>query len=295
MMAAAELEQVRKLLTAVPFNAAQPVAAARAGIDSLGDSFVIPAGVKVESVELGGTPAQRLTADGNGPVLLYLHGGGYVIGSSKSHHHVTGLLAQQMKGVVYSLDYRLAPEAPFPAARDDAVGALGTLLGRYGPARCAVAGDSAGGGLSFATLVAARDAGLPMPACVVGISPWVNLGTESGSYDRLKGLDPVLSRDVVEYFAPRYAGDRNRRDPGLSPLFAEVVGLPPTLIQIGDRECFLGDAVAMHEALIAAGVDTQLAVWKEMFHVWHLYWPMLSEGRAAVDEAAQFVAKHCVP
>jgi acetyl esterase/lipase len=106
-----------------------------------------------------------------------------------------------------------------------------------------------------------------MPACAVGISPWVNLNTDSASYDRLAAQDPVLSREVVEYFAPRYAGNRNRNDPRLSPLFAKLDGLPPTLIQIGDRECFLGDAVGMHEALIAAGVDTEIAIWKEMFHV----------------------------
>jgi len=291
-MASAELDQVLRLFAAAPFDPERPVATARAGIDALGETFAPPPDVAIETVELGNRPAERSIARADGPVVLYLHGGGYVIGSPKSHRHATALLAQQIDGVVYSLDYRLAPEAPFPAAVEDATRALADLLGRNAPSKCAIAGDSAGGGLGFATLVAARDAGTAMPACMVGISPWVNLGTESASYDRLAGLDPVISRTVVEYFAPRYARERSRRDPLLSPLFANLEGLPPTLIQIGDRECFLGDAVAMHEALIAAGVDSELAVWKEMFHVWHLYWPMLNEGRAALDQAARFIVRH---
>ena len=290
-MASAELERLRMQLTAVPFDAAQSLTDARAGIDALGDSYAVPDGVKIESTELGGTPAERLTFDDNGPVVLYLHGGGYVIGSPKSHRHVTGLLAQLIKGVVIALDYRLAPEAPFPAALDDALRAFRELVGLFPPKRCAVVGDSAGGGLTFSTLVAAHESGLAMPACAVGISPWVNLTTDSASYDRLAAHDPVLSREVVEYFAPRYAGNRNRNDPRLSPLFAKLDGLPPTLIQIGDRECFLGDAVGMHEALIAAGVDTEIAIWKEMFHVWHLHWPVLREGRDAVSEAAAFIMR----
>jgi acetyl esterase/lipase len=187
------------------------------------------------------------------------------------------------------LDYRLAPEHPFPAA----LAAYDELIRRHDAPSVAVGGDSAGGGLSFATLVAARDRTLAMPGCVVGISPWVNLGTENPSYDRLAAVDPMLSREVIGYFAPRYAAGADVRDPRLSPLFARLQGLPPTLIQIGDREAFFGDATAMHECLIGAGVDSELVVWKGMFHVWHLYWPMLAEGRRAIAEIAAFVRRHC--
>lgn len=292
-MAKPDLERVRKLVEAAPFGGTQTVAAARLGFDALGDMFEAPKGLTIEPSSLGGVAAERLVADSAGPAVLYLHGGGYVIGSLKSHRHVSGLLAKRIRGVVYALDYRLAPEAPFPAAFDDALAACREMLKRHGPGRCAIAGDSAGGGLSFATLGAGRDAGMPMPACLVAISPWVNLGTESHSYDRLARLDPIVSREVVEYFAPRYVGSGSRRDPRVSPLFAHLAGLPPTLIQIGDRECFLGDAAAMHESLLAAGVDSELAVWKEMFHVWHLYWPMLDDGRAAIEQAAEFIVRHC--
>jgi acetyl esterase/lipase len=249
--------------------------------------------VAIEAATLGGRPVERLVADPAGPTVLYLHGGGYVIGSLKSHRHLAGLLAKEARGTVITLDYRLAPEAPFPAALDDARAAWGALAATTAPGRCAIAGDSAGGGLAFATAIAARDAGMPLPGAIVGISPWVNLGTENPSYDRLGAVDPLLSREVVAYFAPRYVPDGDLRDPRVSPLFADLRGLPPTLIQIGDREVFFGDAADMHEHLIAAGVDATLAVWKEMFHVWHLYWPMLSDGRDAIAEIGAYVAARC--
>ena len=297
-MTTSELDQVLAMVRAAPFTSDQPVATARAGMDSMGDAFPVPAGVTVETITLGGRPAERLTAEGqagagNGPVFLYLHGGGYVIGSPKSHRHLAAQLALETGGVVYVPDYRMAPEDPFPAAVDDGLAANAELVGRYDPRRLAVGGDSAGGGLAFATLLAARDKGLPMPGALVGISPWVNLGTENASYDRLAGVDPMLSRQVTAYFAPRYLGNTPVRDPAASPLFADLHGLPPTLIQIGDRECFFGDATDLHEVLLGAGVDSELVVWKQMFHVWHLYWPLLSEGRAAIAEIAAFVKGRC--
>jgi acetyl esterase/lipase len=127
---------------------------------------------------------------------------------------------------------------------------------------------------------------------VAALSPWVNLGSEDESYDKLGPLDPLLSREVTEYFASRYLGNAPHTHPMASPLFADLRGLPPVLIQIGDRECFFGDAARLHEALIAAGVDSELSVWKEMFHVWHLYWPVLSEGRKALERVSDFVVRH---
>jgi len=293
MARADEIADVLKLLKSAPFDAAQPVPVARGFLDGLGDAFAPPDGLTIEATRLGGRPAERIVADPAGPVVLYLHGGGYVIGSLKSHRHLAGLLAREVGGSVVLLDYRLAPEDPFPAALDDALAAWRELAGRERPERCAIAGDSAGGGLAFATVVAARDAGLPLPGALVGISPWVNLGAENPSYDRLAAVDPLLSREVCAYFAPRYAGTTQVRDPRISPLFARLEGLPPTLIQIGDREVFFGDATDMHEKLVAAGTDATLAVWKEMFHVWHLYWPMLEDGRAAIAEIGRFVSRVC--
>jgi phosphinothricin tripeptide acetyl hydrolase len=289
-MPSAELAAIVQMLRAHPFKPGTPVGDLRAQIDRFGDSFPISDRVEVTGATLGGVPAERLVAGAEGPSVLYLHGGGYVMGSPKSHRHLAARLAEDLAGEVWVLDYRLAPEAPFPAALDDALAAYRDLT--VGGARVTLVGDSAGGGLAFATALAARAAGLPAPACVIGISPWVNAGAENESYDTLAAVDPMISRQMVEHFAPLYLGGHPTSEPLISPLFADLRGLPPVLIQIGDRECFFGDAARMHQALIAAGVDAELSVWKEMFHVWHLYWPMLAEGRAAISAIAGFVARH---
>jgi epsilon-lactone hydrolase len=164
---------------------------------------------------------------------------------------------------------------------------------RFRRQRCAIAGDSAGGGLAYASLIKAREARQPMPACLVALSPWVNLGTENPSYDRLARVDLLLSRAIIDYYVPQYVGHHETRNPLISPLFADLVGLPPSLIQVGDHESFFGDAAAMHETLIAAGVESELTVWNRMFHVWHLHWPALEDGRLALEQAARFVTLRC--
>jgi len=292
-MPSTEIQTVLDLLKQSPFLTSAPEVELRRGIDRFGKSFPVPADIPVEEVELGGVPAERIVVDADGPTLLYLHGGGYVIGSPTSHRHVVFKLAQDFQGTAYSLDYRMAPEAPFPAAVDDALAAYRALLAICPAAQIAIAGDSAGGGLTFATAVAAKEAGLPMPGCLVGISPWVTLTSNNESYDKLGPVDPVLSREATDYFSTRYLAGQSAMLPLASPLYADLAGLPPVLIQIGDREVFFGDATSMHQLLIAAGVDSEIAVWKEMFHVWHLYWPMLTEGRRAIAEAADFIAHHC--
>ncbi len=288
-MSQAQLDALLALFRKYPFDPAVGEGPRRRLMDRMGEVFAPPPGVTVEARALGGVPAERLTASADGPALLYLHGGGYVTGSVQSHRHLGGLLAAEMQGVVDVLDYRLAPEAPFPAALDDAVAAWQALATERGGRPAGIAGDSAGGGLAFATALRCRAAGLPMPGCIVGLSPWVNLGTESESYDKLGPLDPTLSREAAAWYADRYLAGADRRDPMASPLFAELAGLPPVLIQVGDREVFFGDAASMHQSLLAAGVEVRLSVWDRMFHAWHLSWPQLDEGRAALAEAAAFI------
>jgi phosphinothricin tripeptide acetyl hydrolase len=288
-MASKELDAVLELLRKHPFQLDAGEEELRRGLDRLGKAFAPPDGVKRDLLTIGGVPAERLSA-GDGPSVLFLHGGGYVVGSPQSHRHLGGLLAKELGGTVWVLDYRRAPEFPFPAAVDDAVAAYRDLAAQVSPRRPAIVGDSAGGGLTFALALRSRDEGLPTPMALVGIGPWVNLGTESETYDLYKSLDPLTSREIAAYFAKRYLSGAPSSEPLASPLFADLEGLPPTLIQVGDRECFLGDAVRMHQRLIVAGVDSELSVWKEMFHVWHLYWPMLPEGKRAVAEIARFLA-----
>lgn len=290
-MADAELEAVLAVLKANPMDLTASEQTLRAGIDRMGDAFAIPEGVRVTQIHVGGVASEHVVAKAGGPLLLYLHGGGYVIGSPKSHRHVVARLVEALGGEAYVPDYRMAPEAPFPAAVDDAV-AVYAALSEAHPARgIVIAGDSAGGGLAFAAAIRIVAAGLAAPAAVVGISPWVNLGTENDSYDALAQVDPMLSRPAADYFSARYLSGRPATDPAASPLFADLAGLPPVLIQVGDREVFLGDAVKMHHALTAAGVQSELSVWPRMFHVWHAYWPMLAQGREAIEEIADFVRR----
>lgn len=288
-MASPELEAIVAQMRAQPFNPDAPLGDLRQGMDMMGQAFELPQGVTLEAETLGGVPAERLSAGWGGPCVLLFHGGGYVLGSPRSHRHMAARLAADLGGEVHVLDYRLSPEHPFPAPIEDALGAYRELLSARGGAPVALVGDSAGGNLVFACALAIREAGLAAPSALVGVSPWVNMETTDASYETLAKADPLLSRGAIDFFARTYLAGAPARDPRASPLFADLQGLSRTLIQIGDREVFLGDAVRMHEALIAAGVDTELKVWKEMFHVWHLYWPMLPQGAAAIAEIAAFI------
>lgn len=291
-MAHSELDAIFAEMRSRPFDTTLPEADIRAGFDLQGDAVQLPEGVSLSETSLGGVRAERLAA-GSGPISLFFHGGGYVIGSPKSHRAVTSMLAKELGGEVYALDYRLAPESPFPAQVDDALSAYQALVAQHPGRPIALVGDSAGGNLVFATALAIRDRGLPPPTALVGISPWVNLETDNESYELLAEADPLLSREVIQWFAQRYLGGASPRNPHASPIFANLEGLSPTLIQVGDHECFLGDAVSFHQRLISAGVDSELRVWKRMFHVWHLYWPRLPEGREAIVEAARFIESVC--
>lgn len=282
-MPSIELQRLVDGFRSRPFDPAADEALVRRRLDGFARLYPVGDDVDVAPVELGSRPAERITA-GAGPRVLFLHGGGFVSGSPASHRHLAARLAAELKGTVYVLDYRLAPEAPFPAAIEDCIAAYAALGDDV-----ALVGDSAGGNLVFAVALAARGRGLAVPRAVAAISPWVNLGTENASYDLLEASDPTLSRTIAQWYATRYLGAASPGDPDVSPLFAELHDLPPTLIQIGDREVFFGDAVLLHQRLIAAGVDTTLSIGKEMFHVWHLHWPDLAEARAAVAEIAAFI------
>lgn len=294
-MSQAQRDAIVQKLREAGFGPNMREADVRAGMDAAGELFKSPEDVALEEVELGGRPAERMSANEAGPTVLYFHGGGYVAGSPQSHRHLCGYLAKACEGVVYSLDYRLAPEHPFPAATEDTFAAYAALLQREETGPVILAGDSAGGGLVFATAIAVREAGLPAPAGLLGISPWVSLTTDNESYDKLRAADPILSREMVTWYSSRYLGGHDPRDPRASPLFADHAGLPPTLIQIGDHECFFGDAVSLHQSLIEAGVSTKLSVGHGLFHVWHFYWPYLSEAKQALDEAGAFIRECCNP
>jgi monoterpene epsilon-lactone hydrolase len=265
-----------------------PVEKLRAGMERTS----LPPGddITATAVDAGGVPAEWVDAPGadTGRVVLYLHGGGYVMGSPVTHRKLAGDVSRASGARVLLLDYRLAPEHPVPAAIDDAVQAYRWLLQQgVAPASIAVAGDSAGGGLTLATLVALRDVGEPMPAAAVCISPWVDLTGEAASITNRAQRDPMIGTGDLERFTAWYLGGADARES--SPVYADLDGLPPLLIHVGDEEVLLDDSVLLAERATAAGVDATLEVWPEMFHVWHVFAGRVPESTEAVEKVGAFL------
>jgi monoterpene epsilon-lactone hydrolase len=255
--------------------------------------IVLPwTGVRATPVQAGGPPGEWVTpkqagADG---VLLYLHGGAWAIGSPRSHRALVANLARAAGIRALSLAYRLAPEYPYPAALDDCVDAYDWLLASgIEPGRIVVAGDSAGGNLALALMLRLRDSGSPLPGGAVLLSPVTDLELSGASHANRKALDPVFAGADLRTFITAYAGGHDPREPYLSPLLADLHGLPPLLIHVGDHEILLDDAVRLGEHARAAGVEERTVVWPGMMHVFQTFAPWLPEARRANREIAAFI------
>jgi acetyl esterase/lipase len=254
-----------------------------------------PAGVEEEDGVLGGVPALRVATPASRPErhLLYLHGGGYVAGSPELYRHLLWRFADAAGAQVAAIHYRLAPEHPFPAALDDAMAAWDGLLAEAAdPLRSAVVGDSAGGGLALALALKLRDGGAPLPAAIVGMSPWTDLALTGASLRGNAAADPMLNADDVPHLAERYLAGVDPRHPYASPLYGDPAGLPPTLIQVGSDEILRDDSVRMAERMRAAGCAVTLEIWPRMPHVWHGFVSVMPEARAAVARIGAFVRQH---
>jgi len=294
-----QLDAIDAALRAAPFDLEQGTEEHRKTFDG----FALqpyPADVSAAEVSLGGVRAIELTVDRGAEAgavpsvdVLYFHGGGYVAGSARTGTHLAAELARRAGGRALSVDYRLAPEHPYPAAVKDGVAAYAGLLeSGASPDRVVVAGDSAGGGLAVATLLAARERGLPQPAAVAVFSPWADL-TRSGASMRTKdGADPLFSYAAMGWYADRYLPNGDRSAPLASPVFASLAGLPPLLIQVGSHEVLLDDAVRLAAAAGRDDVDVTLRVAAEGTHVFQLYFGALDEADEALDEVARFFARH---
>ncbi|KAK49607.1 alpha/beta hydrolase [Caballeronia jiangsuensis] len=222
--------------------------------------------------------------------ILYLHGGGYYFCSPRSHRAITFGLATRSNARIFSLDYRLAPEHRFPAALDDSVAAYRRLLGDGVPAQSiAIAGDSAGGGLALATLLALRDAGDPLPAAAVLFSPWTDLTCSGESMRTNDGRDPMYHASIFPRVAAQYLGSADARNPYASPAFGEFEGLPPLLIQVGDTELLLDDSTCIATKARAAGVRVELEIWRNVPHIFQIWTPFMPEARDALAHAAAFI------
>ncbi|HEY2178445.1 MAG TPA: alpha/beta hydrolase [Caulobacteraceae bacterium] len=291
-MSESEIDQVRAFLA--QSSADLSWQEMRAVYDGIGSAFPTPNDVILERVEAGGVPGEwSITPGAAGErAILYLHGGGYVIGSVASHRHLAAALGRAARARCLSLDYRLAPEHPFPAAVDDALGAYRFLLeSGIAPGRVAIAGDSAGGGLTVATMAAIREAGLPQPACGFCISPWVDLEGLGDSMTSKAAEDPMVQLEGLSGMAAAYLAGAPPRSPLAAPLHADLEGLAPVLIHVGSCETLLDDATRLATALAHAEVEVRLEAWPRMIHVWHFFHPMLAEGRRAIASAGEFISE----
>jgi len=294
-MSQQQLQTIVEMLRSQPVvNPNASVEEARAGFEQVASMFPVDADIKREVVSAGGVKAEWLSApDADaGRAVLYLHGGGYVIGSIDTHRSLAARLSRASKARVLVIDYRLAPEHPHPAAVDDSVAAYRWMLTQgLKPARIAVAGDSAGGGLTVATLVAIRDAKLPLPGAGACLSPWVDLEGIGESMTTKAGVDPIVQKAGLLQMAAAYRAGKDPRTPLAAPLYADLSGLPPLLIQVGTAETLLDDASRLAERARKAGVTVSYEPWESMIHVWHLFAPMLDEGQQAIDRIGEFVRK----
>jgi len=291
-MASEQMKAIAAMIRAnrdsAPLDAS--LAERREGMEVMQGGLPLPEDLHLEDVTVGGRPAQwvRVTGAREDRTILYLHGGGYVMGSLNTHRELMARLSRSTQARVLGLDYRLAPEDPFPAAVDDAEAAYRWLLEQGAPAAAIlIAGDSAGGGLAVATLLRVRDAALPLPAGAVLFSPWTDLTASGESIQTRADTDPMIAPDGIRETAALYHGASDPRDPFVSPLFADLTGLPPLLVQAGDDEILLDDATRLAANAARDGVSAELQIWPGAFHVFQAI-PSLPEASEALERVGEF-------
>jgi len=285
-----KLAALIKTLRARPVPEKPDVAWLRQNFEDLVSAFRVADRIVSDPISAGGVPGEWLRPAGadRERAILYLHGGAYVIGSVRTYRDLVWRMARAAAVSALAIDYRLAPEHPFPAAVDDAVAAYRWLIEQVDPSRVVIAGDSAGGGLTLATLVALRDTRVPLPAAAVCLSPWVDLEGLGESMTTKADVDPMILREPLLELAQMYLGGADPRTPLAAPLYADLAGLPPLLVQVGTAEMLLDDATRLAERARAADVDVTLSVYEDMIHVWQLF-PLLDDTKRAVAEIGTYV------
>ncbi len=291
-MPSEEFKAMLEAARARPVPTGQTIWERRADIEAA-PRYPLADAVKFRRINAGGVPGEWITVaeSRDDRVLFYLHGGGYVLGSVDTHRELISRFARVMRARALAIDYRLAPEYPFPAAVADATIAYRWLLAEgVDPSGIAIAGDSAGGGLAMACLVALRDAEELMPAAAVCLSPWTDMECIGESLIQLAGkgvIDPVMIREM----ARAYVGKADPREPLASPIHADLTGLPPLLIQVSKDEELYSDATRLAERARACGVETEVEAWGEMTHVWQAQATLIPEGREAIEDVGRFIRK----
>ncbi len=289
------LAAVRRRLERLAGTATGDIEGARARYASLAEGFALAADIAVDPTTVGGMPGERVTTPESREDMtcLFLHGGGYVVGSAAPYRHLVGEIARQTCATGLSLDYPLAPEHPFPQAIEAVVAAYRDLLEQGRKAdRIVVAGDSAGGGLALALMLSLRDAGLPQPAAAWLISPLTDLDQTGETMRTRCHLDPIVSQALAAASADAYLDGASPRDPKASPLYADLATLPPLRIDVGSHEALLDDSIRLTRQAAIADVHVELTIWPGMPHIFPFFAPILDEGQQAVDRASAFFTAH---
>jgi acetyl esterase/lipase len=295
-MVSKEMEFLIKQLRQFQASQAEPsVEEMREGLELLASLQKLPQSVKCEPVNAGGVPAEWITTPGvvSQHVILYLHGGGYTGGSIRTHRDLAARISRVSKARVLIIDYRLAPEYPFPAALEDAIAAYQWLISTEGirPDNLIIAGDSAGGGLTIATLVKLRDEGTALPAAAICLSPWADLACTGETMKSKAESDPFITPEGCKFMAEKYLKGVDPYNPLASPLYANLQGLPPMLILVGTSEILLDDSVRLAKRAKDAGVDVKLNIWKDMIHVFPAFAGFVPEGRKGIEQIGEFIQK----
>lgn len=292
-MSSSEIDAIRELLRSKPRPAG--FAERRERLDAIGSTSPPAGDIRLEPIDANGVAAEWSLAPGSDPskVLLFFHGGGYCSGSIVSHRGMVTEAGRAARARTLAVGYRLAPEHPFPAAIEDARSAYRFLLDQgVAPSKIAIAGDSAGGGLTLALMTRVRDAREPLPACAWLVSPWVDLQMTGASLAEKAVTDPLISKSYLEELASAYLAGADPANPLVSPLNADLAGLPPLLVQVGSAETLLDDAVRIARRAGAADVRVNLEIWPHMIHAWHLWAAQLEAGRRAIASAGAFIRAH---
>ncbi|WHY88734.1 alpha/beta hydrolase [Neobacillus novalis] len=291
-MASPESMMVKQFLKASTANLSTEfnLEAARNNLEALSGFTPIAPNIKVEKTTVEGVPAEWVTAPNakEDRVLLYLHGGAYIMGSCTTHRYLASKLSQSTETRVLVPEYRLAPEHPYPAAIEDAVRAYrGIISSGVSPEKIIIGGDSAGGGLTLATLLSLKEAGDTLPALTVLLSPWTDLEGTGDSMQTRADADPWLQPEPISATAALYIRDLDPRHPLVSPIYADLSGLPPMLVHVGNDEILLDDSVRLVDRARAAGVEVNFKIWDDMWHVFQTF--AIPEGQQAIDEIGEFV------
>ncbi len=290
------LEQTIQLLFQIKkTDIEKRVKSSRKVLEEVAAWIKLPKDVKIEKVDIESLPGAWISTPNSKEerIILYLHGGGYMQGSFITHNVLISRICRASDAKALFLDYRLAPEHPFPAAIEDSIKAYKWLIttAKINPSNLIIAGDSAGGGLTLATLIKLRDLKIPLPRAAVCLSPWTNLTQTGGWFKDRRISDPVVTREELFFMVSIYIGDEDPENPLISPLYANLEGLPPILIHVGKNEILFDDSTRIYERAKQAGVKIELKIWEDMFHVFQIFAPVAPEGQEAIDEIGDYIKK----